>query len=245
MNTTGRCHLLALPRELRDSIIQHTVTDDLYPTQITMYCGDVDDFKQPSLAQVNRQLRAETLPIYYSQKTFQLNSLNYDEQWELAKKWFNAIQPHLHMIKRVEMSLCDKHLIMLEIQAAPGNKPNCKVYVNQYGATAASLIMCASGIALKHVEGAMREICDSVGHDGFKPEQYIRAGELFLCDKYRCYPYGSDSDDEGNFDDFELDYDWDALSEEVAYSDEETDVEERDEEGGGGESDEDVMDEAD
>ena len=245
MNTTGRCHLLALPRELRDSIIQHTVTDDLYPTQITMYCGDVDDFKQPSLAQVNRQLRAETLPIYYGQKTFQLNSLNYDEQWELAKKWFNAIQPHLHMIKKVEMSLCDEHLIMLEIQAAPGNKPNFKVYVNQYGATAASLIMCASGIALKRVEGEMQEICESVAYEGFKPEQYIRVGELFLCEEYRCDPYGSDSDDEGDYEDFELD-DWDSLSEEeVVDSDEETEVEEEDEEDSDGESDEDMESEAD
>ena len=75
-----------MPRELRDNIIQHTITDDLYPNQVTMYREDVKDFKQPSLALVNRQLRAETLPIYYGQKTFHINSLNYVGQWELAKK---------------------------------------------------------------------------------------------------------------------------------------------------------------
>lgn len=47
----------------------------------------------------------------------------------------------------------------------------------------------------------MQTLCDSVGDQGFGPEEYIRAGELFLFpEDKRCIGYDDDEESETDYD---------------------------------------------
>lgn len=55
VNIIGRCHLLELPRELRDNIVEEVlIFDDEYPAEVNWHYDDVEEFKQPPLSLVNR-----------------------------------------------------------------------------------------------------------------------------------------------------------------------------------------------
>ena len=180
-----------------------------------MYEGDVEDFKQPALSLVNRQLRNETLDIYYGQRKFVISSLgSNDEQWELVQKWFHAVQAHLHMIKQLELTLCDDHMLTLQLQAERGKKPEFKLYLNMMGSED-HIDMCDTGEAFAEVKDEMQKICYRVGEAGFGAEHYVEAGQLFLTPDRACRgwdPDGRYSDDDYDSDedsdeDFGSDYD--------------------------------------
>ncbi|CAK3967062.1 unnamed protein product [Lecanosticta acicola] len=85
--------LLGLPRELRDLILEYIL---LKPTNtITMlmnfgcYANEVSA-RPPEICAVNRQLRAEALPAFYSGNTFTAQ-LDNEEDLETAKDWLSAI----------------------------------------------------------------------------------------------------------------------------------------------------------
>lgn len=88
-----RAHLLGLPRELRDLITEHII---LKPTNtITMlpnfgcHANEISACP-PSICSVSHQIRAETLPTFYSANIFTAQ-LDNDQDLETAKSWLEAI----------------------------------------------------------------------------------------------------------------------------------------------------------
>ena len=104
MTSTGLLHLL--PPELRDQIYEYIV---LKPrTTITMLtnhaCVQSEvSAGQPALSYVNKQLRAETLPLFYSSNTF-LAEVSDIYDLEIAKQWLAAIgDSNVRHLRRVAL----------------------------------------------------------------------------------------------------------------------------------------------
>lgn len=85
--------LLDLPKELRDEIFSHLL---LKPRNTITMLSNSHCFRsevsaaQPALSQVSKQLRAETLPVFYGSNRF-LAELGDAEDLETAKNWLVAI----------------------------------------------------------------------------------------------------------------------------------------------------------
>lgn len=85
--------LLELPKELRDHIFSYILIKP--QNTITMlsnsHCFQSEvSASQPTISKVNKQLRAETLPIFYSSNTF-LAELSDPEDLTTAKNWLAAL----------------------------------------------------------------------------------------------------------------------------------------------------------
>lgn len=68
--------LFALPRELRDEVLTHVVAQPLTAVTPAWYRSGfvlTSNAVQPPICRVNRQLRHETLPSFYSTNTFSLD----------------------------------------------------------------------------------------------------------------------------------------------------------------------------
>ncbi|KAK5714263.1 hypothetical protein LTR17_017269 [Elasticomyces elasticus] len=72
----GPCPLLDLAAELRNQIFALAVVEP-EPQHLFRLESAADglkaSFQQPALARVNRQIRSETLPIFYGQNVFRLD----------------------------------------------------------------------------------------------------------------------------------------------------------------------------
>lgn len=85
--------LLDLPKELRDAIFSHIL---LKPQNTITMLSNSHCFRsevsaaQPTISQVSRQLRAETLPVFYGSNRF-LAELGDPEDLDTAKNWLGAI----------------------------------------------------------------------------------------------------------------------------------------------------------
>ena len=88
--------LLGLPAELRNQIWSYAlvedeaikIPDDLMPVQIPLH---------PGLLSINRQIRAESTPIYYSENTFRLILGQQSSPYAMRgvqRSWFTAIGAH-------------------------------------------------------------------------------------------------------------------------------------------------------
>ena len=183
-----------------------------YPTAYLCYTSR-RHVVQPPIARVNQQLRAETLPAFYSSRTFGIASIYMDGQWEIAKRWLTAVQPYLHLIKKIVFELCDGHARILELSAAPGQSPNfklkkCTAIGKAYLAnlqsdigSEAAVVGCEFDILIKGLKEQLQSVCNSVGLNGFGSEEYIRAAELFLFPmNMRCKADYTDSDTEEDSD---------------------------------------------
>ncbi|KAK4902307.1 hypothetical protein LTR27_001211 [Elasticomyces elasticus] len=62
----NKCHLLALPPELLNRIWSLVLATDLFRPS--------SDSGPPSILQTNQQIRGETLPMYYGETTFELET---------------------------------------------------------------------------------------------------------------------------------------------------------------------------
>ncbi|KAF2481548.1 hypothetical protein BDY17DRAFT_236512, partial [Neohortaea acidophila] len=85
--------LLSLPRELRDHLYTHLV--DKRHNIITMckehrHRASEISAAQPAISRVNKQIRAEVLPLFYARNTFFAN-LSLREELEMTKKWLRGI----------------------------------------------------------------------------------------------------------------------------------------------------------
>ena len=88
--------LLLLPPELRDEIYQYIIIKP--KNVITMiWCNNSFQSKnfalsaaQPTLTRVNKQIRAETLPVFYNSNLFSAE-LSVSEDVAVAKSWLDAI----------------------------------------------------------------------------------------------------------------------------------------------------------
>lgn len=103
------CFLLDLPPELRSRIWEYTIS--LLPTQVAnnanaevprrikVKSGSLDALeccRPPAIAQTNRALRAETLPIFYGAN-----------KWEVHSRAFlESIRPHLNLFKHIVIGEC-------------------------------------------------------------------------------------------------------------------------------------------
>jgi len=101
---TPRCYLLELPAELRDAIYEFaltsskaTVTFRLDPWQRDTYSQAL----QPPLTRVSRQLRQETLPVYYGSNTFVLHTEG--SKCDDARQWLHSNERYLGLAKYVEI----------------------------------------------------------------------------------------------------------------------------------------------
>lgn len=99
-------HLLGLPRELRDMVIEQIIIKTT--NTITMLpnfgCHKNEiSAAQPAICCVNRQLRNECLPTFYSANTFTAQ-LDNEPDLETAKAWLEAIGDHnIRHLRRVIM----------------------------------------------------------------------------------------------------------------------------------------------
>ncbi|KAF2170637.1 hypothetical protein M409DRAFT_19452 [Zasmidium cellare ATCC 36951] len=85
--------VLGLPQELRDLILAHilikpTNTITMLPN-FTCHANEISAL-QPPVSQVNRQLRHETLPVFYSANTFTAQ-LDNAVDLDIALAWLTAI----------------------------------------------------------------------------------------------------------------------------------------------------------
>lgn len=101
---TPRCRLLELPAELRDLIYDFALTSPKPLVTFHLDAYQKDSYThatQPPLTRVSRQLRYETLPIYYSSNAFVLHTEG--AKAEDAQHWLQCIEPHIPKLWRIEL----------------------------------------------------------------------------------------------------------------------------------------------
>ena len=99
-----KSHLLALPPELREQIFSYAVTS---PKQTVTFRLDkyqletYDQARQPPLTLVSKQIRHETLPLYYGNNNFVLHTEGLKS--EDAARWLRSNEPHLSRLGCVKV----------------------------------------------------------------------------------------------------------------------------------------------
>lgn len=99
-----RSRLLDLPPELRDAIYEFALTAEktVVTYRLDAYERDTYDHAvQPALTRVNRQVRDETLPIYYGCNDFILHTES--GRYSHVHRWLLCNEPHLLKLKRVSL----------------------------------------------------------------------------------------------------------------------------------------------
>ena len=128
--------------------------------------------QQPPLALVNRQIRAETLSLFYGNNMFCITGIMISHNWERAKRWFEATQPYLHTFKSILMSPCCYEFYVI-FKAKPGSRSTFAA-----SCETASCGLYDRGAKRLFQDGGLHALCDSVGHAGFGLDEYIRAGDM-------------------------------------------------------------------
>ncbi|KAI6806636.1 hypothetical protein KC332_g1619 [Hortaea werneckii] len=104
---SGRCLLLELPPELRDLIYEYTLQSNPGPNQLVTFKLDhyqrdtLTQAVQPPLLHLNRQIRQETLPLFYSTQLFILHSEG--TKADDARRWLMCNAPHLRRLRHLEI----------------------------------------------------------------------------------------------------------------------------------------------
>ncbi|RMY65629.1 hypothetical protein D0864_12041, partial [Hortaea werneckii] len=104
---SGRCHLLELPPELRDLIYEYTLQSDSRSNQLVTFQLDhyqrdtLTQAVQPPLLRLNRQIRQETLPLFYSTQLFILHSER--TKADDARRWLLCNAAHLRRLQHLEI----------------------------------------------------------------------------------------------------------------------------------------------
>ncbi|KAK5113577.1 hypothetical protein LTR85_010805 [Meristemomyces frigidus] len=99
-----RCRLLELPPELRDAIFEFALTSDktLVTFRLDTYQRDsYTQATQPPLTRVSRQLRHESIPIYYAANDFVLHTEGIKA--ENARRWLECNERYLLRLRRVSL----------------------------------------------------------------------------------------------------------------------------------------------
>ncbi|KAI7158576.1 hypothetical protein KC349_g4787 [Hortaea werneckii] len=103
----GRCLLLELPPELRDLIYEYTLKSESHSNQMVTFKLDpyqrdtLTQAVQPSLLLTNRQIRQESLGIFYRSQTFILHSEG--TKADYARRWLVSNEPHLQKLRQIEL----------------------------------------------------------------------------------------------------------------------------------------------
>ena len=108
--------ILALPAELRNRIYTYVVAS---PESLLLYSHWVGVDKQPAVSSVCRQVRNETLGLYYSLNTFQLH-IHPNLDVNVFTRWIDAIGPHnARNLQRISIMFHFGIDVSLDIRRAP------------------------------------------------------------------------------------------------------------------------------
>jgi hypothetical protein len=119
-NTSNLSGLFSLPRELRDIIWEYVITDGrTIPIFQEIYDPCREDLSpyQPALCRVSRQIRSESLPLFYSRNTFlvRLTRFHYERRsadgkhFNAAAQWIKSIgDPNLQSLQTLEFEVSYK-----------------------------------------------------------------------------------------------------------------------------------------
>jgi len=104
--------LLELPQEIRDEILSYSVARPSQSMVVAAYPQVFDplaSYTLPQLCSVSKQLRAECLPLFYSNNTFKVDI--YCQQAVLVfKKWLLTIGETERKSLRYLVVECDSHI---------------------------------------------------------------------------------------------------------------------------------------
>jgi hypothetical protein len=122
-----KCYLLELTPELRTYIFELTlITEDQIFNDFSrlFYSSDNDSYDQkiksgqPPLTRINRQIRVETLPIYYSRNKFLVWVKNADG-WVGCTEWLQAIGNSIELIRSLRIDVGER-LLFVDVKVVPG-----------------------------------------------------------------------------------------------------------------------------
>jgi hypothetical protein len=104
---SARCpnRLLGLPAELREIIFEHALTSSKQVVAFRL----LDDYQredsreaiQPPLTRVSRQIRAESLPVFYRCNDFVLHADK--SRLDESRRWLQYVEPHLQKLHRISI----------------------------------------------------------------------------------------------------------------------------------------------
>lgn len=116
---TPRSRLLELPPELRDSIFEFALASEktLVTFRLDSYQRDsLQEAIQPALTRVSRQVRQETLPIWFGNNAFVLHTE--DAKARDAHGWLTSNERHIPKLKH--LSLWVRYITSLHDQTSQG-----------------------------------------------------------------------------------------------------------------------------
>ncbi|KAK5692717.1 hypothetical protein LTR17_025348, partial [Elasticomyces elasticus] len=114
--TANRCSLLGLPAELRNHIFELALVSKNARVSIYLQGGHFTppSATQPGISRTNRQLRQETLPIFYGQNAFEIHPS--DRPGLLAcKTWVQAIAAQLELIRTLVITPFSDHDVSIKL----------------------------------------------------------------------------------------------------------------------------------
>ncbi|KAF2765414.1 hypothetical protein EJ03DRAFT_208588 [Teratosphaeria nubilosa] len=114
--TAQKCYLLEMPAELRNEISGLAVAVDM--VIFLNWGGGRKSLTEPALARTNRQLRAETLPLYYSLSTFRIMPGILGDKGGF-ESWIMGLGDKTKLITHLELQMCEKHETILKLHRAP------------------------------------------------------------------------------------------------------------------------------
>lgn len=103
-SVSKRCRLLELPPELRDAIFEFALTSEKTIVTFRLDGYQKDSYTQaiqPPLTQVNRQVRHESIPIYYASNDFVLHTEG--NKSDDARRWLVCNERYLLKLRRVSL----------------------------------------------------------------------------------------------------------------------------------------------
>lgn len=105
-NKETQSRLLKLPREIRDSILEFALTSEKPTVTFRLDQYQKDGYReagQPPLTRVSRQIRQESLKIFYEVNNF----ISHTEgpKWVDARKWLRCYEPYLPSLLKVSFWL--------------------------------------------------------------------------------------------------------------------------------------------
>lgn len=98
----SQCRLLDLPAELRDTIFEYALTADkpLVSFRLDNYQREsYQEATQPPLTRVNRQIRQESLPIFYQNNYVVLHAEA--PKIDDTQRWLECIESKIALIQRM------------------------------------------------------------------------------------------------------------------------------------------------
>lgn len=99
--------LLTLPMELREEIYQLVLVEPTTALRVVANPSYEHAAVQPALCRVSRQLRFETLPIFYSTNTFTMMLLD-SRNVRIASRWLRLNQAHVPFLRKLQLrGYCD------------------------------------------------------------------------------------------------------------------------------------------